>query len=154
MLMLFLLLSQYPFGQNKVQYKEYKWMTNETTHFTIYYHTGDEPLVSFGESVLESTYDFLKRDLFYREMKNEEKIPVIIYGSHNEFEETNILLERIPESVGGFTESFKNRVVVPFDGSYKDFRHVLSHELVHVFQNRIWYGEGFGSINRRMTMNI
>jgi len=69
MLMLFLLLSQYPFGQNKVQYKEYKWMTNETTHFTIYYHTGDEPLVSFGESVLESTYDFLKRDLFYRKMK-------------------------------------------------------------------------------------
>jgi len=154
MIMLFLLLSQYPFGQNKVQYKEYKWLTNETTHFTIYYHTGDEPLVSFGESVLESTYDFLKRDLFYREMKNEEKIPVIIYGSHNEFEETNILLQRIPESVGGFTESFKNRVVVPFDGSYKDFRHVLSHELVHVFQNRIWYGEGFGSINRRMTMNI
>ncbi len=36
--------------------------------------------------------------------------------------------------MGGFTEGFKRRIVVPFAGNYEEFRHVLRHELVHAFQ--------------------
>jgi Tol biopolymer transport system component len=44
--------------------------------------------------------------------------------------------------------------VIPFNGSYSDFRHVLNHELVHIFQYRILYGRGVDAIRRAMTSRI
>ena len=44
------------------------------------------------------------------------------------------------EGIGGVTELFKNRVVLPFEGNYEAFRHVLHHELVHAMINDLIYG--------------
>ncbi|MEO0073588.1 MAG: BamA/TamA family outer membrane protein, partial [candidate division WOR-3 bacterium] len=40
---------------------------------------------------------------------------------------------------GGFSELFKNRIVVPFDGSYDNFYHVIGHELAHIFEFQMFY---------------
>ncbi len=154
MILLFLLFSQYQFGQNKIQYSQYRWLIKETEHFEIYYYKSEEVLIPFALDVLEEAYDRLKDRFGYREKKNEEKIPVLIYKSHPDFEGTNVILGRIPESTGGFTEIFKNRIVLPFDGSYSDFRHVLFHELVHVFQYRILYGRGMGALRNLATLRV
>ncbi|MCK4321419.1 PD40 domain-containing protein, partial [candidate division WOR-3 bacterium] len=154
MILFMLLFSQYYFGQNKIQYGQFEWFINETEHFEIYYYKSGEVLIPFAEDVLEEAYDRLKERFSYRERKNEEKIPVLIYKSHPDFEGTNVIMERIPEAVGGFTEIFKNRIVLPFNGSYSDFRHILNHELVHVFQYRILYGRGMGAIRNLATLRI
>jgi Tol biopolymer transport system component len=39
-----------------------------------------------------------------------------------------------------FTEMLRNRVVLPFMGSYEDFRHVVVHELTHAFMFDLIYG--------------
>src|SRR5439155_743388 len=54
--------------------------------------------------------------------------------SHSDFEQTNVLPFVPPEGLLGVTEFLKQRVALPFTGSYFDFRHTLRHELVHVFQ--------------------
>jgi Tol biopolymer transport system component len=64
----------------------------------------------------------------------ERRIPLILYTSHNDFQQTNTIGGIIPEGVQGVTESLKHRVILPFTGSYADFNHVLTHELVHAFQ--------------------
>jgi len=154
MIFLLLLTSQYYFEQNKIQYKSYEWLMHETEHFEIYYYKTEKVLVPFAADVLEESYSRLRERLNYKEKKNEEPIPVILYQSHQDFRGTNIILDRIPEGVGGFAEIFKNRIVVPFSGSYSDFRHVLNHELVHIFQYRILYGTGINAIKRAITSNI
>lgn len=154
MTFLLLLFSQYYFGQNKIQYSQFDWLMHETEHFDIYYYKSEEVLIPFAEDILEEAYYRLKERFGYRERKNEKKIPVLIYKSHPDFESTNVILERIPESTGGFTEIFKNRVVIPFNGSYSDFRHVLYHELVHVFQYRILYGSGVGALRNLATLRV
>ena len=55
------------------------------------------------------------------------------------------------EGIGGVTELFKNRVVLPFEGSYDQFRHVIHHELVHALVNDMMYG---GSIQGIITGKI
>jgi WD40 repeat protein len=61
-----------------------------------------------------------------------------------------VILELIDEFTGGFTEIYKNRVVVPFQGSYEQFRHVLHHELTHAFEFDLLYGgSGLGSLLTR-----
>lgn len=154
MIFLLMLFSQYQFGQNKIQYRQFDWLINETEHFEIYYYKSEEVLIPFAEDVLEEAYNRLKNRLGYKERKNDRKIPVLIYKSHPDFEGTNVIMGRIPESVGGFTEIFKKRIVVPFNGSYSDFRHVLFHELVHVFQYRILYGSGVVALQRAATIQV
>ncbi|MEO0283385.1 MAG: BamA/TamA family outer membrane protein [candidate division WOR-3 bacterium] len=124
------------FGQNKIQTKNLKWEICETPHFTIYFTKGGEPLVDFAVPVLENTYTRLSNMLG---IDVKTKVPVIIYNSPNDFRETNIILDLIEEGIGGFTEFYKTRVVVPFDGSYSSFEHVLMHELVHVFEFKLFY---------------
>jgi Tol biopolymer transport system component len=131
------------FGENKVQYREFDWRVMPTPHFKIFFYTGGEEIVKFGAEVLEDSYKRLSNALA---STPQEKIPVIIYNNHGDFEQTNVTLELIEESVGGFTEIYKNRVVVPFNGSYKDFRHVLNHELTHVFQFDIVRGNNISSM--------
>jgi Tol biopolymer transport system component len=154
MIFLLLLTSQFYFEQNKIQYKSYEWLMHETEHFEIYYYKTEKVLVPFAADVLEESYSRLKERLNYKERKNEASIPVILYQSHPDFQGTNVILDRIPEGVGGFAEIFKNRIVIPFTGSYSDFRHVLNHELVHIFQYRILYGTGMNAIKRAITSNI
>jgi predicted metalloprotease with PDZ domain len=57
----------------------------------------------------------------------------------------------LSEGIQGFTELFKNRVVIQFTGSYKQFRHLIHHELVHAVMNDMFYG---GSIQNIIANNI
>ncbi|MEN3045006.1 MAG: hypothetical protein ABDH37_07330 [Candidatus Hydrothermales bacterium] len=132
-ILIFLLFS----GINKIQYKDFDFKYLETEHFKIYYYSGGEKLADFASFYLEEAYpkfsDFFKVKVNY-------KIPVIIYNSPNDFRQTNVILEKLPEGVGGFTEIFKKRIVLPFNGSYSEFKHVLIHELTHVFEYELFYG--------------
>jgi Tol biopolymer transport system component len=135
--------SVFGFGKNKIQYREHAWKVHRTEKFNIIYYEGGEDLALFTRDILETAYQRLE-DALAHTLRS--KIPVIIYNSHHDFEETNVIPDIIEESVGGFTEVYKNRVVVPFTGSYEDFRHVLVHEFTHAFQFDILYGRGLSSI--------
>ncbi len=130
-----MIFTQY-FGQNKIQYKDFDFRVLSTEHFDIHFYQGCEDLAAFAEVVLEDGYAMLSEDLA---MAVDFKIPAVIYNSPNDFSQTNIILELIEESTGGFSEILKNRMVVPFTGDYEDFRHVLVHELTHVFQFAIFF---------------
>jgi len=141
--LIFFSISLFPFGKNKVQYHDFDWKYIETEHFRIYYYQGGELLADFCSSVAENSLLHLKRDLMY---VPKSKIHVVVYNSHNHFEETNVMGGIPEESVGGFTEFFKNRVVVPYDGNWEDFRHVIHHELTHAIMNQMLFQGNYQSI--------
>ena len=62
------------------------------------------------------------------------RIPLIVYASHTDFEQTNILPFTPPEGLLGATDFLKRRVALPFRGNFAEFRHTMRHEMVHVFQ--------------------
>ena len=120
----------YYFGRNKVQYTEFKWHVLKTEHFDIYYYPEMEDIAERGAYFAEKAYEE-HREKFNINILT--KIPLIFYSSHLHFEQTNTTPGLIPEGVGGFFEFIKGRVVIPFDGSIYQFKHVIKHELVHVF---------------------
>ncbi len=130
-----ILFSQY-FGQNKIQYKNFDFSVLRTQHFNIYFDKGGEDLAAFAEEVLEDGYVLLSEDIG---IEIDFTIPVILYNSPNDFAQTNITISLIEEGVGGFTEILKNRMVIPYTGDYAEFRHVLVHELTHVFQFAVFF---------------
>ncbi|MBI4429579.1 MAG: PD40 domain-containing protein [Ignavibacteriales bacterium] len=122
----------YYFGRNKVQYTEFDWQTLQTEHFDIYYYPEMKELAERGAYFAEEGY----RQLEQRFNHNiNHRVPLIFYSSHLHFQQTNTTPGFIPEGVGGFFEFLKGRVVIPSDGSTAQFRHVIRHELVHVFMH-------------------
>lgn len=122
--------AQYYFGKNKIQYTSFDWQVMTTEHFRVYFYTGADKLARVAGHSAERAYDSLSTRFNHEISK---KIPLIIYSAPAYFGETNVLPYILPESVAGFTEYMKGRVVVPFFGSYFRFSHVIKHELVHVF---------------------
>jgi len=122
--------AQFYFGQNKVQYTRFAWQVLTTEHFKIYYYDEEVEVAEIGARLAEEAY---------REFSNSfnlaigHSIPLILYSSPNYFEQTNVIPDMIDEGTGGFTEFFKGRVVMPYTGSYTEFKKVLRHELIHVF---------------------
>ena len=124
--------AQYLFGQNKVIYAEKDWKVIETPRVDLYYYVGEQELAeyiaNFTEEVsieYEKTFDH----------KFEQKVPFILYSSHHDFKQTNVINFMISEYVGGFTELLRGRVALPHTGSWTQLREVTRHELVHAFMN-------------------
>jgi hypothetical protein len=118
------------FGRNKVQYTDFEWHVLRTPHFDIYYYTEMKELAERGAFFAEESYTALQEK--FNHTLN-ARVPLIFYSSHLHFQQTNTTGGFIPEGVGGFFEFLKGRVVIPADGSTAQFRHVIRHELVHVF---------------------
>ncbi|MBN2461340.1 MAG: PD40 domain-containing protein [Candidatus Cloacimonetes bacterium] len=139
-ILLFLLITSsiairaYSFGQNKIQKTNLKWSLIETMHFDVYFNEGDEEFGKIVALMAEEAYYYLKKD-FKTPLVN--RIPVIFYKSHQDFATTNVIFPLLSEGVGGFTESGKNRVAVPFNGSYRELEEVFIHELTHAYVNEL-----------------
>jgi Tol biopolymer transport system component len=140
------------FGQNKVQYKQFHFQVISSAHFDVYYYQGEDSLALRVLDLAEKANFKLKLDLGH---VLERKVPIILYASHNDFQQTNVILEDIGESTGGFTEVLRNRVVIPFPGSYDELRHVVVHELTHAYMFDMLYGGGIANaITKRGYFDI
>ena len=136
------------FGKNIVQYDEFDWHYTQTDHFDVYVSDSSGYHLSFIEKHAEDAYNKIQSLLNW---SLKDRVSIIVHGSHNEFQQTNVISSHLPEGVGGVTELLKNRIVIPFDGSHRDFKHVIYHELVHAFINDCVYG---GSLKSMMSNSI
>jgi len=142
-------MSGQQFGKNKVQYRNFDWKYIQSDHFDIYfYDSAGFNLSKFAATVAEGALGEIQDHWRYR-ITN--RIAIVIYNSKNDFQQTNVVSEYLPEGVGGVTDLLKNRVTVPFEGDWEKFRHVIHHELVHAVLNDKFYGGSFQSI---ITNNI
>jgi Tol biopolymer transport system component len=140
------------FGQNKVQYRTFDWKFIQTQHFDIYFYDNATELADFCAIHAEKALQSIETTLNYQ---IEKRVPIIIYNSKNEFQQTNTVNTFLPEGIGGVTELFKNRVILPFLGDLRQFRHVIHHELVHAVLNNLFYAGTFQSaVSTGNTLDI
>ena len=119
------------FGRNKVQYKDFKFEVLKTDHFDVYFYQEERENAARVARMAERWYTRLSK-IFEHEMHTRQ--PLMLYASHPDFEQTNVVGGMIGEGTGGVTEGLKRRVVLPLAGTLAETDHVLGHELVHAFQ--------------------
>src|SRR3954451_6294084 len=134
------------FGQNKVQYRNFKFQVLKTDHFDIYYYPEEEQAARMAGRMAERWYTRLGAILSH-ELRGRQA--VVLYASGSQFRQTNVVEGDLGEGTGGVTEAYKRRIVLPFAGPIEATDHVLGHELVHAFQyditNTSASGAGAGS---------
>jgi WD40 repeat protein len=121
----------FSFGQNKIQYRKLDWRILRGPHVDLYYYPAEAELAPAALSYAEASYDTLALQ-FGHDVA--ERVPLVVYASHTDFEQTNFLPFTPPEGLLGATDFLKRRVSLPFRGNFSEFRHTLRHEMVHVFQ--------------------
>ncbi len=118
------------FGKSLVRNEKFSWRIVATDHFDVYYYEEEAFLVAWAADVAERAYDQLADDLGF---DLERRIPIILYMSARHFEQNNIS-PISGEGVGGFSEPLKRRLVIPYNGSQRQFEETMVHEMTHIFQ--------------------
>lgn len=133
------------YGRNRVFTDDEPWWELHSSRFTVYYEEGTELVAESTVVIAERAMQQLSTTFEYLPSS---PIPVIVYRSPGRFRQTSIISGEIGEGVGGFTEFFKGRVVVPYGGVYSEYRHVLEHEINHAFVYDMLYDRSLYGIVR------
>ncbi len=84
------------FGQNKIQYRGFDWHVLRGEHVDLYYYPEEQELARVALTYAEESYGALERRFNHHPHR---RIPLIIYASHSDFEQTNVLPFVPPEGV-------------------------------------------------------
>jgi hypothetical protein len=145
------------FGKNNVHYDKFDWHIYTTDHFEIFYYPEIEShlerLASYAESAYQQISADLKHDLSF-------KIPLVLFKTHSEFEQQNVIPGAAQEGVAAFAEPFRQRMVLPIDEPSDQLYGLIVHELTHQFEFDIipqslirrsvplWVNEGLSEYER------
>lgn len=135
-LVTFIAPAAYPFGQNKIVYDKFSWNIYHSTHFDIYFYDEERESLQRVVDASESAYLDLSQKFNYQISK---KVPLIFYATHSAFEQSNVMLNFIPEAVGAFAEPTRNRMVLPIDMSDEKLTQLITHELTHIFEYEVFF---------------
>ncbi|HET6637615.1 MAG TPA: BamA/TamA family outer membrane protein [Gemmatimonadota bacterium] len=120
------------FGRNKIQYEDFDWYIVETERFDVHAYTEENDSLVLDAGRMAERWYSRYGSIFDHEF--DERKPLIFYADQPDFHQTNTTPSTLSQATGGFTESLKDRVVMPFAETMGDTDHVLGHELVHAFQ--------------------
>ncbi|HEY7450242.1 MAG TPA: hypothetical protein VH702_18945 [Vicinamibacterales bacterium] len=171
------------FGKNQIHYNNFEWHIYKTDHFEIYYYCSTRPekaappqgdgwvcrdekdstkgvepqhverIASYAESAYQQVSADLKHDLAIQ-------VPLIIFKTHSEFEQQNVIPGASQEGVLAFAEPYRDRMLLPLDEPPDRLYGLIVHELTHIFEFDIipqslirrsvplWVNEGLSEYER------
>ena len=102
------------YGKNQIHYDKFEWFIYKTDHFEIYYYAENEKHLARVASYAESAYQHVSSDLRH---DLAQRVPLIIFKTHSEFEQQNIAPGQSPEGVLAFAEGGATRYCrsIPYD---------------------------------------
>ncbi|NIT35195.1 MAG: BamA/TamA family outer membrane protein [candidate division Zixibacteria bacterium] len=123
------------FGKSVVRNEKFSWRVLPTAHFDIYYYEEEDFLLDWAAEVAEDAYDRVSDNVGFDLSK---RVPVVVFMSARHFEQNNIS-PISGEVVGGFSEPLKGRLVIPYNGSQRQFDVTMTHEMTHIFQFQLLF---------------
>jgi hypothetical protein len=119
------------YGKNLVHYGNFDWKIYTTDHFEIFYYAGVsehlERVAGYAESAYQTVSADLKHDLAF-------KVPLILFKTHIEFEQQNVIPGAVQEGIAAFAEPTRNRMLLPIDEPPDLLYRTITHELTHIFE--------------------
>ena len=122
------------FGKNNIHYDTFEWQVYQTDHFEIYYYPELEKHLERVAGYAESAYQKVSADLHH---DLSAKVQMILFKTHSEFEQQNVIPGAAQEGVGAFVESSRGRMLLPIDDPPDRLYGLITHELTHSFENDI-----------------
>lgn len=138
------------YGQNRIQYRKFKFKYFDTKHFRIYHY--DAAGIELARYVSEQA----EKDISIVEKKMGGQFPhrfnIILYNSYDEFRQTNVGRKsstQNEDSPAGTIDLVGDKLIVYYTGEHTDLKHQLRSGMSRVVMQRMIFGESF----REMVKN-
>lgn len=135
--------TQVSFGQNRVQYHDFDWLSHESEHFITYFYPGGQELGKFVIIAAEDRIKMLEERLNYT---LSSKIEILIYNDITDLAQTNIGISEGIYNVGGTNYSDGTKLFLYFDGNHSNMLNMLEKELAKVYLNTMMAGRNFAEV--------
>ena len=132
-------------GKNKIPYENFDWAIYYSDHFKVFYYSAEKHLLEDIVDKAEAAYKHVSKKLQH---ELNFPVPLVVYKTHEEFEQTNVFSGFLPRFVGAFAEPFQSRMVLPVDLAPQELYALLTHELTHIFQYDMLYNNKISTILR------
>ncbi|MCO5233030.1 MAG: hypothetical protein M9888_04780 [Chitinophagales bacterium] len=144
--------TQVSFGQNRVQYHDFDWVSYESEHFITYYYPGGQELGKFIITAAENGIQELEDQLNFT---YGSKIEILIYNDITDLSQTNIGIAENTYNVGGTNISDEAKIFLYFNGNHRDMLNMLRRELTKVYLNSMMAGQNFfESVQNSVFLNL
>ena len=142
--------SQMEFGKNRVQYQKFDWQFYRFDRFDVYFYVGGQPMAEYSMRCADRILRELEKQLDYT---LEKRMEVVIYNRLSDLRESNIGLNTGAQyNIGGVTHIVGTKLVVYFDGDYRNFETQLKAGFAKVMLDQMMYGGSFKDVIRNSTL--
>lgn len=132
-----------PFGQNRIQYKNFDWYYYSTNNFDVYYYPGGQEYALEAIDFLEDKFVELTDKLGYAPYS---KTKIFIYNSIHDLQQSNVGIDGAVYTIGGRTEFVKLQLEVAYPGQANQFKEDLIYSLASTLINDMMYGGSLAEI--------
>lgn len=138
--------SQMEFGKNRVQYGKTDWFFYRFDRFDLYFYQGGESLAEYTMRASDRALRDLEKTFDYT---MDKRFQVIIYNKLSEQKQSNIgLVTDQQYNTGGITTIVGTKLILYFDGDYKNYEEQLKAGLARVMLDQLMYGGSFKDVIR------
>ncbi len=142
------------FGQNRIQYRSFKWSYYDTAHFRVMYY--DQGLYN-AQFILQQAELDLPPIVFAMGAHLSTKIDIVLYNNYSEYKQTNIgkYNEDWNLNNNGMLELNRNVVAVYFDGNHQNLRKQVRRGIAKIIKDNLLFGENLKEVIRNARkMNL
>lgn len=142
------------FGQNRIQYRQFKWSFYEAKHFKIYHYDRS------GKQLARYVAEQAEKDLEAIQQKSgalfNEKLGIILYNSYDDYQQSNIglnsELQMQNNNPAGTVNIIGDKLVVYFTGKHSDLKRQLRQGMAQMIMERLMFGDNFKEIVRNAVL--
>lgn len=129
------------FGQNRVQFKNFKWRYYTTRHFNTYFSQNGLELGKYVAQAAEKELPGLEE---FMEYTFRQKVNIVVYNNFGEFKQSNVGIGIEWQNTGGVTKLVGNKLLVYFDGNHENLRRQIRQGIARVMLETLLFGEDIG----------
>ncbi len=129
------------FGQNRVQFKNFKWRYYQSRHFNTYFSQNGLELGKYVTQVAEKELPGIEQ---FMESNPRQRINIVVYNSFGEMKQSNIGIGVDWQNTGGVTKLVGNKMIVYFDGNHENLHRQIRQGIAHILLETLLFGEDIG----------
>lgn len=143
--------SQTDFGQNRVQYQDFKWNYYKFDKYEVYFNTGGQELAVYVARAAKRHIADIEKFFDYT---LDDRIQFIVYNKQEDFKQSNVGLttEEGTSNVGGVTRIVGRKVFLYYEGDHVQLEEQIRAGIAEILINQMMYGGNMRDMVKNSTL--
>ncbi len=142
--------SQTDFGQNRVQYQDFKWNYYKFPKYEVYYNTGGKELAIYVARAAKTHIAEIEKFFDYT---LDDRIQFIVYNKQEDFKQSNVGLTTDDGSnVGGVTRIIGRKVFLYYENDHITLEEQIRAGIAEILINQMMYGGNMREMVKNSTL--